>query len=58
VISQVNDQNLKVAKLKGEFVWHDYADDECGILLIETVTTAHTGTVLTDRTVPVERQLG
>ncbi|PRY66992.1 mannose-6-phosphate isomerase-like protein (cupin superfamily) [Glaciihabitans tibetensis] len=34
------------------------ADEEVGIVLIETVTTAHTGDVATDRTVPIERQLG
>jgi mannose-6-phosphate isomerase-like protein (cupin superfamily) len=34
------------------------ADEEVGIVLIETVTTAHTGDVVTDRSVPVERQLG
>lgn len=28
VIGQVNDQLLKVAKLKGEFVWHDHADED------------------------------
>lgn len=33
------------------------ADEEVGIVLIETVTTAHTGDVQTDRTVPIERQL-
>ncbi|MET4782638.1 cupin domain-containing protein [Glaciihabitans sp. UYNi722] len=33
------------------------ADAEVGIVLIETVTTAHTGTVQTDRRVPLERQL-
>jgi len=34
------------------------ADEEVGIVLIETVTTAHTGDVQSDRTVPIERQLG
>ena len=33
------------------------AEREVGIVLIETVTTAHTGAVQTDRTVPIERQL-
>jgi mannose-6-phosphate isomerase-like protein (cupin superfamily) len=33
------------------------ADEEVGIVLIETVTTAHTGSVHSDRTVPIERQL-
>jgi mannose-6-phosphate isomerase-like protein (cupin superfamily) len=34
------------------------AEEEVGVVLIETVTTAHTGDVVTDRTIPVERQLG
>lgn len=33
------------------------ADEEVGIVLIETVTTAHTGDVETDRTVSIRRQL-
>lgn len=85
VVGRVNDQYVKVAKLKGEFTWHKHADEdemfyvvygrlriqfegrddvvlnpgdfcivpkntmhnpvaeaECGIALIETVTTLHT----------------
>ena len=34
------------------------ADDEVGIVLIETVTTAHTGAAVIDSTVPIERQVG
>ena len=34
------------------------AEEEVHIVLIETVTTAHTGDVIVERTVPVERQLG
>jgi len=34
------------------------ADQEVGIVLIETVTTAHTGSVQVEGTVPIERQLG
>ncbi len=34
------------------------AEEEVGIVLIETVTTAHTGSVVSDRTVPIEDQLG
>ncbi|UTT63285.1 cupin domain-containing protein [Microcella humidisoli] len=33
------------------------ADEEVELVLIETVTTAHTGDVVVDRTVPIERQL-
>jgi len=101
VVGRVNDQYVKVAKLLGQLVWHDHAnedemflvvsgtlriqlpddeevvltpgqffvvprgvqhnpiaDEEVGIVLIETVTTAHTGDVIVEGTVPVERQLG
>lgn len=34
------------------------ADEEVGIVLIETVTTSHTGSVESDRSVSIERQLG
>jgi mannose-6-phosphate isomerase-like protein (cupin superfamily) len=34
------------------------ADEEVEIVLIETVTTAHTGDVIVPGTVPVERQVG
>ena len=34
------------------------AEEEVGIVLIETVSTLHTGDVQTDRSVPVEKQLG
>lgn len=34
------------------------AESEVEILLIETVTTAHTGDVVVDRTVAIERQVG
>jgi len=33
------------------------AEEEVGIVLIETVTTSHTGDVVDERTVPIERQL-
>ena len=101
VVGEVNDHYVKVAKLKGEFVWHAHenedelflvvygtlriqlegredvvlqpgefftvpkgvrhnpvAEEEVGVVLIESRTTLHTGDVVTDRTVPVERQLG
>ncbi len=100
VIGQVNDQYIKVAKLKGELMWHAHADEdemfmvvygtltiqledrdivlqpgefcvipkgvrhnpvaaeECGIVLIETVTTRHTGDEVSARSVPIEKQLG
>ena len=33
------------------------AEHEVGIVLIETVTTAHTGSVQSERSVPIDRQL-
>lgn len=33
------------------------ADDECWIVLIETVSTKHTGDIITDRTRSIEEQL-
>jgi mannose-6-phosphate isomerase-like protein (cupin superfamily) len=100
VLGRVNDQFIKVAKLKGEFVWHRHDDEdelfyivkgrliiqyedgavtleegdihivpkgvmhnplakqECWIALIEPVSTAHTGDVITERTKTIEDQLG
>jgi len=100
IVGRVNDQYLKVAKLKGEFVWHKHdeedelfyvakgrlriryeggrevvleegdfhtvpkntlhnplAEEECWILLVEPVTTKHTGDVVTERTRSIEEQL-
>jgi mannose-6-phosphate isomerase-like protein (cupin superfamily) len=34
------------------------ADEEVEIVLVETTTTAHTGDVVVDGTVPVDRQVG
>lgn len=101
VITRVNDQYVKVAKLHGQLAWHKHddedelfwvvrgslkieleqrdpvylgegdvfvvpkgvlhnpiADDECWIVLIETVSTKHTGDVITDRTRSIQEQLG
>ncbi|MGP1397755.1 MAG: cupin domain-containing protein [Inquilinaceae bacterium] len=99
VVGRVNDQFIKIAKLKGEFVWHAHddedemflvvrgrlriqfedgetmldegqclvvpkgvrhkpvADKECWVVLIETVTTAHTGGEQTPLTRSIEDQL-
>jgi hypothetical protein len=56
VVGQVNDQYAKVAKLKG--VMHNpVAENECWIVLIETVTTQHTGDIKTPLTKTIEQQL-
>ena len=100
VVGRVNDQYVKVAKLKGELAWHKHdnedelfhvitgqlviqlegnrevqleagdffvvpkgtmhnpvAREECGIVLIETVTTKHTGDLQTPLTKTIEQQL-
>lgn len=99
IVGRVNDQYLKVAKFKGEFVWHSHededelfhivkgrmrmdfedgsvelgegdiltvpkgvqhrpvAEEECWALLIETVTTKHTGDVESELTKSLEDQL-
>lgn len=99
VIARVNDQYVKVAKLKGQLAWHKHeqedelflvvygrlrlqledkevtlnagefcvvpkntlhnpiAEAECGIVLIETVTTLHTGNVNTPLTKTIRQQL-
>lgn len=99
VVAQVNDQYVKVAKVKGEFTWHQHdhedelflviygrlviqfddrnitldpgecyvvpkgtrhkpvAEEECGLVLIETVTTLHTGDVVSPLTRTIEQQL-
>ena len=99
VVGRVNDQYVKVAKVKGQLVWHKHdhedemflvvygqlkielegrfvllkpgdfyviprntlhnpvAEEECGLVLIETVTTKHTGDVVDPRTKTIEKQL-
>jgi mannose-6-phosphate isomerase-like protein (cupin superfamily) len=100
IVAQVNDQYVKVAKVRGQLAWHRHdqedelfyvlrghlkieyehgrtvelppgsmhvvprgvlhnpvAEEECGIVLIETVTTQHTGNVVTPRTKTIEQQL-
>jgi quercetin dioxygenase-like cupin family protein len=100
VVARVNDQYVKVAKVKGQLAWHKHdaedelfqvvrgrlriefeggrdvvlnegefcvvpkgvmhnpvADKECWIVLIETVTTQHTGDVVTPLTKSIEQQL-
>ena len=100
IVGTVNDQYVKLAKVKGELCWHKHdnedelfqiikgelvmemeqgsvtlregeffvvpkgvmhnpvAADECWILLIETVTTSHTGDEVTEKTRSISEQLG
>jgi len=100
VLARVNDQYVKVAKVKGTLTWHAHAnedemflvlkgrlrlelegdravelnpgdfyvvpkgvrhnpvaDEETLVLLIETVTTAHTGDVVMEKTRSIDEQL-
>ena len=99
VLGRVNDQYVKVAKVKGELTWHKHdqedemflvvygrlkiemkdktvtlgpgdfyvipkdtlhnpvAEEEVGLVLIETVSTKHTGDVVDPRTKTIEKQL-
>jgi len=99
VIGRVNDQYVKIAKVKGELAWHNHkdedelflvvrgrlviqlegeeielnagdmyvvpkgamhnpvADEECWVMLVETVTTKHTGDVDTPLTKSIAEQL-
>ena len=100
VVGQVNDQYVKVAKVRGTLTWHAHvdedelflvvdgrlrieyedhvvhlgpgdfhvvpagtmhnpvADEECSIVLIEPVTTKHTGDAVSPLTRSIEEQLG
>ncbi len=99
ILGQVNDQFIKVAKLKGDLAWHAHdnedelfivlsgdmtmeyeqhqvvltagdfhvvpkgtlhnpvCDEECLVALIETVTTQHTGSTITEKTRSIEEQM-
>ncbi len=99
IIGQANDQYIKLAKLKGEFIWHDHAaedelffvvkgrleiryrdrsvmlqegdlhvtpkgiehcpvaEDECWVMLIEPISTLHTGDVADPRARSIKEQL-
>ena len=35
IIGQLNGQEVKIAKVKGEFVWHDHADEDEMFLIIK-----------------------
>ena len=100
IIGRVNDQYVKLAKVKGRLAWHKHddedelfqvikgrlvieleggrsvtvnpgeifivpkgvmhnpiAEEECWMLLVETVSTKHTGDVVTPLTKTIEQQL-
>jgi len=35
VIAEINDYQLKIAKIKGEFIWHDHKDTDETFIVIE-----------------------
>ena len=35
IIGQLNGQEVKIAKVKGEFIWHDHADEDKMFLIIK-----------------------
>ena len=35
IIGQLNGQEVKIAKVKGEFIWHDHADEDEMFLIIK-----------------------
>ena len=60
VIAEMNDYQFKVAKIKGDFIWHDhkdtdevfigvehkpFAENECKIMLVEPRGVINTGDV-------------
>jgi mannose-6-phosphate isomerase-like protein (cupin superfamily) len=62
IIADLNDSHVKLAKVQGEFVWHQHAEEdelfivirgelECHVILIEPKNTRHTGDVITERKV-------
>ena len=67
VVAGLNGQQVKLAKLRGEFVWHAHdheclvvprgvehrpvAEAECHVLLFEPAGTINTGNVVSERTV-------
>lgn len=99
VIGRVNDQYVKIAKVRGQFTWHKHddedelfliikgrltiqledgdielgpgefhivpkgtmhnpvAEEECWVMLVETVSTKHTGDVESPLTRSIEEQL-
>ncbi len=41
VIAELNDYQIKLARLEGEFVWHDHADTDEMFLCLEGSLTLH-----------------
>ena len=35
VVAELNDYQLKIARVKGEFVWHDHADTDEAFFVLE-----------------------
>ncbi|MGH1352659.1 MAG: cupin domain-containing protein [Methyloligellaceae bacterium] len=41
IIAEANGQHVRVAKLKGEFVWHSHADEDELFIVIKGTLTVH-----------------
>jgi hypothetical protein len=50
---ELNEQEVKLVKFRGEFVWHHHesADEEAPVLLFEPAGTLNAGNVRNERTV-------
>ena len=56
-IAQMNTYHFKLAKVQGEFVWHNHPEtdkEECHILLGGPAGTIHTGDVVDEKTAPID----
>jgi hypothetical protein len=49
IVGELNGQHVKLAKVKGEFVWHSH-EAEAHIMLFEPAGTLNTGNVRNERT--------
>ena len=50
IVGELNDQQVKVAKLEGEFVWHHHADEDELFLVLRGHLTIH----LRDRVIELD----
>jgi len=52
VITEMNNYQFKLAKIKGEFIWQPFAEKECQIMLVEPKEIINTGKIINDFTSP------